>query len=59
MTSVEEALAYVRALREVLVFAGVSEVRFEQGAGRFDVNVSIRFTEDGWCAGRRRARSRT
>jgi aspartyl-tRNA(Asn)/glutamyl-tRNA(Gln) amidotransferase subunit B len=47
MTSVEEALAYVRALREVLVFAGVSEVRFEQGAGRFDVNVSIRFTEDG------------
>jgi aspartyl-tRNA(Asn)/glutamyl-tRNA(Gln) amidotransferase subunit B len=37
----------VRALREVLVFAGVSEVRFEQGAGRFDVNVSIRFTEDG------------
>ncbi len=47
MTSVEEALAYVRALREVLVFAGVSEVRFEQGAGRFDVNVSIRFTENG------------
>ena len=45
MTSVEEALAYVRSLREVLVFAGVSEVRFEQGAGRFDVNVSIRFTE--------------
>ncbi|HEV8671527.1 MAG TPA: Asp-tRNA(Asn)/Glu-tRNA(Gln) amidotransferase subunit GatB [Candidatus Limnocylindria bacterium] len=47
MTSVEEALAYVRALREVLVFSGVSEVRFEQGAGRFDVNVSIRFTEEG------------
>jgi aspartyl-tRNA(Asn)/glutamyl-tRNA(Gln) amidotransferase subunit B len=47
MTSVEEALAYVRALREVLIFAGVSEVRFEQGAGRFDVNVSIRFSEDG------------
>jgi aspartyl-tRNA(Asn)/glutamyl-tRNA(Gln) amidotransferase subunit B len=47
MTGVAEALAYVRALREVLVFAGVSEVRFEQGAGRFDVNVSIRFTENG------------
>ncbi len=47
ITSVEEALAYVRGLREVLVFAGVSEVRFEQGAGRFDVNVSIRFMEDG------------
>ena len=30
MTSVEEALAYVRALREVLVFSGVSEVRFSR-----------------------------
>ena len=26
---------------------GVSEMRLEEGAGRFDVNVSIRFTEDG------------
>jgi aspartyl-tRNA(Asn)/glutamyl-tRNA(Gln) amidotransferase subunit B len=47
MRSVEEAVAYVNALREVVVFSGVSEMRLEEGAGRFDVNVSIRFTEDG------------
>ncbi len=45
--SADEAVAYVQALREILVFSGVSEMRLEEGAGRFDVNVSIRFTEDG------------
>jgi aspartyl-tRNA(Asn)/glutamyl-tRNA(Gln) amidotransferase subunit B len=38
MTSVREALAYAEALREVLIYSGVS---------RFDTNVSIRFQEDG------------
>jgi aspartyl-tRNA(Asn)/glutamyl-tRNA(Gln) amidotransferase subunit B len=47
MSSAEEAEEYVRALREVLVFSGVSEMRLEEGAGRFDVNVSIRFNQDG------------
>ncbi|HZP95357.1 MAG TPA: Asp-tRNA(Asn)/Glu-tRNA(Gln) amidotransferase subunit GatB [Candidatus Limnocylindria bacterium] len=47
MSSVDEAVAYVTALREVIVGAGVSEMRLEEGAGRFDVNVSIRFTEGG------------
>jgi len=47
LSSAEEAERYVRELRDVLVFAGVSDMRFEQGAGRFDVNVSIRFNEDG------------
>jgi aspartyl-tRNA(Asn)/glutamyl-tRNA(Gln) amidotransferase subunit B len=47
LSSADESETYVRALREILVFARVSEMRFEQGAGRFDVNVSIRFTEDG------------
>ena len=47
LSSAKEALDYVEALREMLVFAGVSEFRLEEGAGRFDVNVSIRFTEDG------------
>jgi aspartyl-tRNA(Asn)/glutamyl-tRNA(Gln) amidotransferase subunit B len=47
MSSVEEAVAYATALREVIVGAGVSEMRLEEGAGRFDVNVSIRFAEDG------------
>jgi aspartyl-tRNA(Asn)/glutamyl-tRNA(Gln) amidotransferase subunit B len=47
MSSAEEGEAYVRALRDILVFSGVSEMRLEEGAGRFDVNVSIRFEEDG------------
>ena len=47
LSSADEAVAYVQALREILVFSGVSEMRLEEGAGRFDVNVSIRFTEDG------------
>jgi len=47
MTSAEEGEAYVRALRDILIFSGVSEMRLEEGAGRFDVNVSIRFQENG------------
>src|SRR6266852_4541797 len=47
MSSVDEAVAYVTALREVIVGAGVSAMRLEEGAGRFDVNVSIRFSEGG------------
>jgi len=45
LSSVDEAVAYVTALREIVVGAGVSAMRLEEGAGRFDVNVSIRFTE--------------
>lgn len=47
MTSVEEALEYLAQLRAVIVGSGVSEMRLEEGAARFDVNVSIRFTEGG------------
>ncbi|HET7700299.1 MAG TPA: Asp-tRNA(Asn)/Glu-tRNA(Gln) amidotransferase subunit GatB, partial [Candidatus Limnocylindria bacterium] len=47
MNTVDEAVAYVTALRETIVGAGVSEMRLEEGAGRFDVNVSIRFSEGG------------
>jgi len=47
MSSAEEGEAYVRALRDILVFSGVSAMRLEEGAGRFDVNVSIRFEENG------------
>ena len=47
MSSAEEGEAYVRALRDILIFSGVSEMRLEEGAGRFDVNVSIRFQENG------------
>jgi len=47
MSSVSEALAYAEALREVLIYAGVTEFRLEEGGARFDTNVSIRFREDG------------
>ena len=47
LSSTAEALRYVQALREIVVGVGVSEFRLEEGAGRFDTNVSIRFTEAG------------
>ena len=47
MSSADEGEAYVRALRDILIFSRVSEMRLEEGAGRFDVNVSIRFEENG------------
>ncbi|MBM4435147.1 MAG: Asp-tRNA(Asn)/Glu-tRNA(Gln) amidotransferase subunit GatB [Chloroflexi bacterium] len=47
LSSVTEALAYAEALREILIHSGVSEFRLEEGAARFDTNVSIRFTEGG------------
>jgi aspartyl-tRNA(Asn)/glutamyl-tRNA(Gln) amidotransferase subunit B len=47
LRSVGESLAYLEALRERLVYAGVAGFRLEEGGARFDVNVSIRFEEDG------------
>ena len=47
LSSAREALRYLESLREILMFSGVSEFRLEQGAARFDVNVSIRFDEGG------------
>ncbi len=47
LRSVGESLAYLEALRERLVYAGVAGFKLEEGGARFDVNVSIRFTEDG------------
>ncbi|HET8569031.1 MAG TPA: Asp-tRNA(Asn)/Glu-tRNA(Gln) amidotransferase subunit GatB [Candidatus Limnocylindria bacterium] len=47
MRSAKEAIAYCEGLREVLIYSGVSEFRLEEGAARFDVNVSIRFEEGG------------
>ncbi|TMD58212.1 MAG: Asp-tRNA(Asn)/Glu-tRNA(Gln) amidotransferase subunit GatB, partial [Chloroflexi bacterium] len=47
MRSVEEGLSYAQALREILVYTGASEARMEEGAIRFEPNISIRFQEDG------------
>lgn len=42
MSSAEEAIAYLRALKQILVYTGVSECNLEEGNLRCDVNVSIR-----------------
>ena len=42
MASAEEAVAYLRALRQILVYTGVSDCNLEEGNMRCDVNVSIR-----------------
>ena len=47
LSSVQEALSYAAALREILIHSGISEFRLEEGAARFDTNVSIRFRENG------------
>ncbi len=37
-----EAVAYLRELRTVLLYTGISDVRMEEGSMRVDVNVSVR-----------------
>ena len=42
MESADDAIAYLTALKEMLVYAGVSDCNLEEGNMRSDVNVSIR-----------------
>lgn len=42
MRSPKEAVAYVRAVRAILQYAGISDCRMEQGSLRCDGNISIR-----------------
>ena len=42
MESPEDAFAYLLALRQILLYAGVSDCNLEEGNMRCDVNVSIR-----------------
>jgi len=42
ITSAEEAFAFLTALRQVLIYGGVSDADMEKGQLRCDVNVSIR-----------------
>ncbi len=44
--SAEEAKAYLRALRERLVFAGISDCKMNEGSMRCDVNLSVRRVGD-------------
>jgi len=42
LRSADEAEAYLEALRETLVYCGVSECKMQEGSMRADVNVSVR-----------------
>ena len=42
LSSPEEALAYLQTLRQILVYAGVSDCNLEDGNMRSDVNISVR-----------------
>ncbi|HHV63940.1 MAG TPA: Asp-tRNA(Asn)/Glu-tRNA(Gln) amidotransferase subunit GatB [Peptococcaceae bacterium] len=42
LRSVDEVLAYLEELVQIMDYAGISDCRMEQGSVRFDVNVSLR-----------------
>ncbi len=42
LSSADETMAYLTALKEMLVYAGVSDCNLEEGNMRSDVNISIR-----------------
>ena len=42
IASADEAIAYLTALKEMLVYAGISDCNLEEGNMRSDVNISIR-----------------
>ena len=46
MNSSEEAMAYVEALRELLLYADISDCKIEEGSMRCDVNVSVSKSEN-------------
>jgi aspartyl-tRNA(Asn)/glutamyl-tRNA(Gln) amidotransferase subunit B len=42
MESADDAIAYLTALKEMLIYAGISDCNLEEGNMRSDVNISIR-----------------
>ena len=42
IASPEEAIAYVEALRETLLYLGISDVKIEEGSMRCDTNISLK-----------------
>jgi aspartyl-tRNA(Asn)/glutamyl-tRNA(Gln) amidotransferase subunit B len=46
LRSAEEAMSYVRLLRQTIVELGISEAKMEEGTLRADVNVSVRRADD-------------
>lgn len=47
MTSPEEAMAYTQAIREIMLFLGISDGNMEEGSLRCDANVNLRIEEEG------------
>lgn len=45
MSSSEDAMAYLEKLRELLLYAGVSDCKIEEGSMRCDCNVSVSKTD--------------
>jgi aspartyl-tRNA(Asn)/glutamyl-tRNA(Gln) amidotransferase subunit B len=45
IASAQEAVLYLEKLRELLLYAGVSDVKIEEGSMRCDANVSLRSEE--------------
>ncbi len=46
MHSSEEAMAYVEKLRELFLYADISDCKIEEGSMRCDVNISVSKTEE-------------
>lgn len=42
MRSVDEVLAYLEELVQIMEYAGISDCKMEQGSVRFDINLSLR-----------------
>lgn len=42
LSNTDEVIEFISALRDRLVFAGISDCRMEEGGLRFDVNMSVR-----------------
>ncbi len=42
MRSIDEVLAYLEELVQIIDYAGISDCKMEQGSVRFDINVSLR-----------------
>ncbi|WP_407350179.1 Asp-tRNA(Asn)/Glu-tRNA(Gln) amidotransferase subunit GatB [Lactococcus garvieae] len=42
MRSADEAYAYLTALRELILYTGISDVKMEEGSMRCDANISLR-----------------
>lgn len=50
--SAEEAVTYVKSLRSILLYTGVSDVKMQEGSLRCDVNLSVRRREDSMLGNR-------